>query len=217
MKKGKMAALILALGFSALTVFKAAPVLAAQGDAGELASETQQEAEHSLTEEEVSDLLDFVKEKWDAGELADEEDLRLAIEEGQKKFGVTLQDSTREQIVQALEMLDSLGLSHDTAISMARELYAEHGDEIGAAFSELYEQYGETLAENAEKIIGEQLAGAVGNTLREEVAKPLEEAVRDQVVEPAKEAAKEAVESTMKDFWKDLKDSVVSVFRNIFS
>lgn len=208
MKKGKMAALILALGFSALTVFKAAPVLA---------SETQQEAEHSLTEEEVSDLLDFVKEKWDAGELADEEDLRLAIEEGQKKFGVTLQDSTREQIVQALEMLDSLGLSHDTAISMARELYAEHGDEIGAAFSELYEQYGETLAGNAEKIIGEQLAGAVGNTLREEVAKPLEEAVRDQVVEPAKEAAKEAVESTMKDFWKDLKDSVVSVFRNIFS
>lgn len=209
--------MILAAAFLAAAVFGAVPVRAAQADAGRAASEEQQEGKHSLTEEEVSALLDFVKEKWDAGELTNEEDIRAAIEEGQEKFGVVLEDSAKDQIAQALGMLDGLGLSHDTAVSMAKELYAEHGDEIASAFEKLYDQYGETLADNAEKIIGEQLAGSVRKALKEQVAGPLEEAVREQVVEPAKEAAKDAVENTMKDFWQDLKDSVVSVFRNIFS
>lgn len=204
---------MLAFAASMLLAGRAMPVLAAQ----EETAESRQEAEHSLTEEEVSALLDFVKEKWDAGEFANEADIRAAVEEGQEKFGVVLEDSVKDQIVQVLGMLDDLGLSHETAVSMAKELYAEHGDEIASAVTGLYEQYGETMADNAEKIIGEQLAGSVGKALKEQVAEPLEEAVREQVVEPAKEAAKEAVENTAKDFWKDLKDSVVSVFRNIFS
>lgn len=216
MKKEKMVALILAAGLMAPSVFPAVPVQAAQKNTGAAAGE-QQEAKHSLTEEEVSELLDFVKEKWDAGEFANEEDIRAAIEEGQEKFGVVLDDSAREQIAAALKMLDNLGISHDTAITMAKELYAEHGDEIATAFSSLYEEYGETLADNVEKVLGDQLAGTVGKALKEQIAEPLEEAVKQQVVEPAKEAAKDAVENTVKDFWKDLKDSVVSVFRNIFS
>lgn len=156
-------------------------------------TDAENRAEHSLSGEELDELLDFIKEKWDAGELYGEDSIRKAIEEGEEKFGVVLEDSVKDQIADGMEKLDSLGLDHDTVIELAKKLYREHGDEIAENFQGLYEQYGSALT------------------------KSVEEAIAEQVVEPAKEAAKAAVEDTAKNFWKDLKNSVVSFLKNIFS
>lgn len=156
-------------------------------------TQTEDEVKRSLSDDELDELLDFIKEKWDAGELDGEASIREAIEEGEEKFGVALKDSVKEQIADGMAKLDSLGLDHDTVIELARKLYQEHGDEIAENFQGLYEQYGTALKESVEK------------------------AIHDQVVEPAKEAAKAAVESAAKNFWQDLKNSVVSFFKNIFS
>lgn len=159
----------------------------------EAPSGSEEETVYSLSEEELSELLDFVKEKWDAGELESDEAIRNAIEEGEEKFGVVLEDAARDQIADAIQKLDSLGLDHDTAIELAKKLYQEHGDKLADNFQNLYEQFGEKLADSAEQMI------------------------QEQVVEPAKETAKAVVEETAKNFWQDLKNSVVSFFRNIFS
>lgn len=148
---------------------------------------------HSLSDEQLDELLDFIKEKWDAGALEGEEAIREAIEEGEAQFGVQLQDSVKDQIADGMEKLDALGLDHDTVVDLAKKLYREHGDAIAGNFQDLYEEYGSALTDSVEKAISEQ------------------------VVEPAKEAAKEAVKNTAKTFWQDLKNSVVSFFKNIFT
>lgn len=162
-----------------------------QAEAGE--SGEEEEPAHSLSKEELSALLDFVKEKWDAGELENEETIQKAIEEGEEKFGVVLQESERNQLTDVIQKLDALGLNHDTAIDLAGKLYEEHGDKLAENFQSLYEEFGEKLADSAEQIL------------------------QEQVVEPAKETAKAVVEDTAKNFWQDLKNSVVSFSRNIFS
>lgn len=175
------------------------------------------EKEKEEIPEEVSELLDFIKEKWDAGEFDSREDIEAAIEEGEEKFGVELDEGKREQLAQALEKLDELGLDHDAALSLAKNLYRDYGDEIVDDLQSLYDQYGDELVENAETILKEQLAGPLGDAVKEQLAEPLKEAVKEQVVEPAKKAAKTAVKNTAKRFWSDLKDSVSSFIHNIFS
>lgn len=179
-KKIKMAAILAAF----LVWMNPLPSLAAETDSDQ--------ASYSISQEELDELIDFVKEKWDAGELDGEEAIRKAIEEGEEEFGVSLQDSVKDQIAEGMEKLDSLGLDHDVAAKLAKKLYQEHGDAIADSAQKLYEEYGSALTQSVEKTIEEQ------------------------VVEPAKEAAKEAVKSTARNFWKDLKDSVVSFFKNIF-
>lgn len=156
-------------------------------------SDRNEEPVYSLNEEELSDLLNFVKEKWDAGELESREKIQKAIEEGEEKFGVVLQDTEREQLTDVIQKLDSLGLNHDTAIELAEKLYEEQGDKLAENFQSLYEELGEKLADSAEQMI------------------------QEQVVEPAKETAKAVAADTAKNFWQDLKNSVVSFLRNIFS
>lgn len=178
-----------ALVFCAVIAFCAVPVQAKGSDE----TAAKQEITRSLSDDELEKLLDFVKDKWDAGELGSEEQIRDAIEEGEAQFGVTLEDSVRDQIADAMEKLDSLGINHDTAIDLAGKLYKEYGDGISENVEELISQYGEALADNVGKIIGEQ------------------------VLEPVKETAKAVAEDTAKNFWKDLKNSVYSFFKNIFS
>lgn len=171
------------------------------GDAQEPGEENGADA----LEEDVERLLDFVKEKWDAGEFSDGDGIEDALAQGEAQFGVTLGEETREQLADALEKLDSLGLSHETAIETAKKLCRAHGAQIAQSLQDFCDRYGEELTGNAEAFVREQLTG------------PLQEAVKEQLVEPAKDAVKAAVKETARDFWRDLKESVRSFFRNLFS
>lgn len=184
MKGKRLYALALA---AALT---AAPFAAAEAEAAEngQAAETETVVK-SLSDEELSQLLGYVKEKWDTGEFSDREDILAAIAEGEEAFGVTLGDGVKDELASAIKALDGLGLDHDAVITMAERLYDEYGD---------------ALADNVMEIAEKELAGPVG------------EAIQDQIVEPVKEAAKAAVKDTAQHFWQDLKNSVISFFEGIF-
>lgn len=208
------AALAAAVGFTGISAEASGRDTVPAAQAG---STSEEEREEVPGEEEVSALLDFIKEKWDAGEFDSREDIEAAIAEGEEQFGVELDDGKREQLAQALEKLDALGLDHDAAAEIAKNLYRDHGDEIVEKLQSLYDQYGDELVDNAETILKEQLTGPLGDAVREQLAEPLKQAVKEQVVEPAKEAAKAAVKNRAKRFWNDLKDSVGSFIHNIFS
>lgn len=190
--------------FAAALVLLAQPAIAqasgkdsgaetADASASESASPDGENTAYSLSDEQLDELLGFVKEKWDAGKLEDEDAIRKAIEEGEEQFGIVLQDSVRDQIADGMAKLNALGLDHDAVIGLAKKLYREHGDKITENIQKISEEYAETLTDSVEK------------------------AIEEQVVEPAKEAAKAAVENTAKTFWQDLKNSVVNFFKNIFS
>lgn len=188
---------------AAMLLLQVQPVYAAAKQ-----TDVQEETAGKLSEEELDELLNFVKEKWDAGEFQSEEDIAAAIEEGEKKFGVVLETSEKDQLTKAIRKLDSMGLDHEAAIEAAKKLYRDYGSEIEEKLQGLYEEYGEQLGQKLEEIISEQ---------KDQLTESVEKAVREQVVEPAKEAAKSAVEDTAKGFWSDLKSSVISFFENIFS
>lgn len=169
------------------------------------AQEPGEENGAGALDEDVERLLDFVKEKWDAGEFSDGDGIEDVLAQGEAQFGVTLGEETREQLAAALEKLDSLGLSHETAIETAKKLYRAQGAQIAQSLQDFCDRYGEELTGNAEAFVREQLTG------------PLQEAVKEQLVEPAKDAVKAAVKETARDFWRDLKESVRSFFRDLFS
>lgn len=201
MRKEKLfavaAAFVLAAGFPAGAVQAARGAVKAAGTAVRETAETDlsetEETSGGLSGEQVSELLDYVKQKWDAGELESREDIRAAIEEGEAEFDIALGDDVREKLTDALEQLDDLGLDHDAVIEKARELYG---------------QYGDGLVKDAAKTLQEQVTGPVSEAVGT--------AVQEQLIEPAKEVAREAVRDTAQHFWRDLRDSVIHFFEDIF-
>lgn len=98
MKKTGIAAMMLSTAIAVSSI--AVPVCAAPGQTAESAQmqeqpQTETEPAKSISDEDFAKLLDFVKEKWDAGELDNAEDIKAAISEGEKEFGVSLDESTR--------------------------------------------------------------------------------------------------------------------------
>ena len=134
-----------------------------------------------------------LKEKWDAGELDNAEDIKAAISEGEKKFGVSLDESTRTTLASALQQLNGIGLNHETVIALARKMY---------------ESYGDTLVDNLSDALQEQLAGPLGETIQEQLVEPAKETVM--------ETAKAIATNTAQHFWQDLKQSVIDFLNHVF-
>ena len=152
----------------------------------------EKKVSHSVDEETFSEIVDFVKEKWDAGELEEEEDIRAAIAEGEEEFGYEISRSVENMLVKAAKTVKNLGLD---------------GDAIADKAKELYETYGDDLAQKAEAVIAQEA---------QEMGDAVGDALRSQVVEPAKEAAVETAKSVAGNFFTDLKNSVVNFVKNIF-
>lgn len=147
---------------------------------------------HSLDEETFSELVDFIKEKWDAGELKSDADIQAAIEEGEEKFDFELNQETEKLIVSVTKNMQKLNLDSEAVAQKAKELYGTYGDAI---------------AENAEKLIAQEA---------EKMGTAVSDALKEQLVEPAKEAAAQTAKAVAKNFLSDLKNSVVNFVKNIF-
>ena len=155
--------------------------------------QTETEPAKSISDEDFAKLLDFIKEKWDAGELDNAEDIKAAISEGEKEFGVSLDESTRTTLASALQQLNGIGLNHETVIALAQKMY---------------ESYGDTPVENLSDALQEQLAGPLGETIQEQLIEPAKETVM--------ETAKAIVANTAQHFWQDLKQSVIDFLNHVF-
>ena len=149
MKKTGIAAMMLSTAIAVSSI--AVPVCAAPGQTAESAQmqeqpQTETEPAKSISDEDFAKLLDFVKEKWDAGELDNAEDIKAAISEGEKEFGVSLDESTRTTLASALQQLNGIGLNHETVIALAQKMYESYGQE------QLIEPAKETVMETAKAI-----------------------------------------------------------------
>lgn len=93
MKKTGIAAMMLSTAIAVSGI--AVPVCAAPGQTAESAQmqeqpQTETEPAKSISDEDFAKLLDFVKEKWDAGELDNAEDIKAAISEGERSSAFPL-------------------------------------------------------------------------------------------------------------------------------
>ncbi len=109
------------------------------------------DAAGNVSGDEVEGLIAYIKEKVAAGELETEEDIRAAIEEGERKFGVYLSDEEIRKIIDLMNKLKGMGLDSEYLISQAEKLY---------------HKYGEDIVNHADEAIGEAVSGAVSGAAK---------------------------------------------------
>ncbi len=80
--------------------------------------------------EEIEELIAFIKAKLAAGDLATDQDIQEAIKEGEEKFSVSLTDEEKEKILQVMHKIKELGLDPEKLLDQAKDLYAKFGDEL---------------------------------------------------------------------------------------
>lgn len=110
---------------------------------GELA-----EAAKGVSNEEIEQLIAWLKEKVAKGELDSDEDIRTAVKEGETKFGVDLTESEVQRILDLMNKLESMGLNSEYLLSQAEKLY---------------NKYGADLVAHADEAISEAVSEAVSN------------------------------------------------------
>ncbi len=92
---------------------------------GELA-----EAVKNVSNEEIEQLIAYIKEKVANGELETDEDIRAAIKEGEAQFDVTLAEEDIQKIIDLMNKLESMGLNSEYLISQAEKLYDKYGADL---------------------------------------------------------------------------------------
>jgi len=96
----------------------------------------------------VEDVIGFIREKLEAGELETEEDISNAIQEGEEKFDVNLTEAEKEKIMQLMQKIKELGLNPEKLLEQAQRLYGQFGDELV-----------ENTEETIKKSVGNSIAG----------------------------------------------------------
>lgn len=86
--------------------------------------------------EEIEQLIAFVKAKVASGEFKTDEDIQNAIEDGEKKFGVTLSSEEKQQIIDVMQKINALGLDPKVLVEQAEDLYSKFGTDFLAHLDE---------------------------------------------------------------------------------
>jgi uncharacterized protein YpuA (DUF1002 family) len=95
---------------------------------GEIAEEIA--AQTGGDSEQIEELIAFVKANVAARELETEEDVLAVIAEGEQKFGVTLSENQKQQIVDIMMKINELGLDPQMLIEQAEDLYSQFGTDF---------------------------------------------------------------------------------------
>lgn len=96
----------------------------------ETQAESQGKTTHSISEEQMEQLIGFIREKLDENGLETREDIEAAIEEGEAEFGIALDEKSRSRVADIAEQVQSLGLDTDVMLDQAQKLYEKYGDQI---------------------------------------------------------------------------------------
>lgn len=124
-----------ALLAACMVLFLAVPgnVFASEtGDGGltdmiEQAKQKLSEAFEKMDEETANEVFSFLKQQVQEGNLDSEEGRQSAIEEGERKFGVTISDENARELVDTMEKLEDMGFSAEYIIDKTQGLYQEYG------------------------------------------------------------------------------------------
>lgn len=132
----KKIAVILAV---VMMVFLCIPMAAAASEtssgeeAADVIGQMKQQLEEvfaNIDQETASEVFSFLKEKIEEGNLATEEGISSAIEEGKEKFGVEISKEDAKKLVDAMEKLENMGFSAEYVIEKAENLYQEYGSDF---------------------------------------------------------------------------------------
>lgn len=102
-------------------------------DAGNIVEQIKGQLEEmfeGIDQEKASECFSFLREKLAEGNLATEEGLLDAIEEGKEKFGFEISKEDAEKLVDAMEKLEDMGFSAEYLIEKTESLYEEYGTDF---------------------------------------------------------------------------------------
>ena len=111
--------------------------------------------------EKVEQLIAFIKAKVAAGELETDEDVKKAIEEGQKQFGVTLSADEIQKIIDVMNKIRALGLDPGVLVGQAEDLYNKFGTDFVNHMSA--EDIGKEVAGSAVKGFFSNIGASIKN------------------------------------------------------
>ena len=94
-------------------------------------------------------MFAFLKSQVSEGNLASDEGVEKAITEGEKKFGVELDEADARALVDTMEKLEDMGFSAEYVVEKAESLYGEYGAEFVDHADELVKGAVANAAQNA--------------------------------------------------------------------
>lgn len=86
----------------------------------------------NVSEKEIEELIDWLKEKIDSGELdtGDEDSVRELIRQGEDEFDVELSEEETGNLVAILEKMNKLGMDSEYLVEQAEKLYSKYGKDV---------------------------------------------------------------------------------------
>ena len=118
-----------------------------------------------LSDEEVEEFIAYIKSVIAQNDLKDEASINQAIDDACSKYNVTLSDSERQQIVDLLLKITSLGINLDSLVDYAESLYHSFKDgggdssvlsSVGTFFSNVFSSIADFFKGGEEGIYGRQ-------------------------------------------------------------
>lgn len=88
--------------------------------------EFQKEENAELAEK----VIDFIRQKLEAGELESDEDISAAIEEGEDQFDVSLTEDEKDKILQSVQKIKKLGLDPEKLLNQAEKMFDNAKQEL---------------------------------------------------------------------------------------
>ena len=98
--------------------------------------------------EEIQKIVEFIKDKWEAGALSTDQDIQDAIREGEEEFDASLSEEDKETIQKVINKVQELGI--DPEILMNHVL-----DKFEDTTEDLTEQAKEVVTESVKKSVAQ--------------------------------------------------------------
>lgn len=135
----------------------------ANEDAGVLDQIKQQlsDAFDDLDQETADQVFDFLKDQAADGNLNSGEGIQKAIDEGQEKFGVTIEEADAKALVNTMEKLEDMGFSAEYVVEKAGSLYEEYGADFVDHADELVKGAVKNAATNAANSFWQNLKNSI--------------------------------------------------------
>lgn len=125
-------------------------------------SSEQKEVAYKLLKNS-DEVLDFVKEKMESGEIKTEEDIENALEEGEEKFDISLTQEEKDKILEGVQKAKEMGVDPEQLLDQAQDI-------CGQMVSEATENAKEAVKESVKnslsgffKDMGSRIKGFLAN------------------------------------------------------
>lgn len=119
------------------------------------------DAFEDMDQETANQVFDFLKNQAEDGNLSTGEGIQKAIDEGEEKFGVTIEEADAKALVDTMEKLEDLGFSAEYVIEKAGSLYDEYGANFVDHTDELVKGAVKNAASNAANSFWQNLKNSI--------------------------------------------------------